>query len=225
MLQSTHIAPSHRRLPQITWKDALSLLLTTLLLTVLCIGTNFLKECIPNLVLLLLFVSRGRIRKNISKPLRLSARSRLRRIWDLRDLNASSTRCGDQKWSWNKIVSKRPGGFAVFFLLEDMGRVGCWFQRYIVLMFTLRKKEEMMEVCYVGRDDAFFFIFFSQTGCFNQLGKGNWVVFVDEHSWARIYYFHIQMRNNIQMRNRWTTIGRGGGLSKWLYRPVGNVSN
>ena len=126
---------------------------------------QFLKECIPNLVLLLLFVSRGRIRKNISKPLRLSARSRLRRIWDLRDLNASSTRCGDQKWSWNKIVSKRPGGFAVFFLLEDMGRVGCWFQRYIVLMFTLRKKEEMMEVCYVGRDDAFFLnIFFHKLG-------------------------------------------------------------
>ena len=28
----------------------------------------------------------------------------------------------------------------------------------------------------------FFLYFFSQTGCFNQLGKGNWVVFVDEHS-------------------------------------------
>ena len=67
--------------------------------------------------------------------------------------------------SWKNSCQKDLG-ICRFFLLEDMGRVGCWFQinsSYV----HLEKNEEMMEVWIYSismwRDDEIL-IFFSQTG-------------------------------------------------------------
>ena len=76
---------------------------------------------------------------------------------------------------------KKDVGICRFFL-EDMGRVGCWFQIYssYVHLEVKKKNEEMMEVWIYSISMwvemmQFFHFFFTKTGCFNQLGKGNWV--------------------------------------------------
>lgn len=93
---------------------------------------------------------------------------------------ASSTKMWGPKCREKSRV-KKTWGFAVFFLVGRHGESWVLVSKiYSWNMFTLRKNEEMMEVWIYSISMwvemmQIFSHFFSQTGCFNQLGKGNWV--------------------------------------------------
>lgn len=119
MLQSTHIAPSHRRLPQITWKDVLS----PLLLTVLCIGTNFWRNVFQSCCCS--FQGAGYVKTSPS----LFALSAIQASKDLRDLSSHPPpRCGDQKCHEKRRVKKDVGICRFFFGWKTWGELGAGFK-------------------------------------------------------------------------------------------------
>lgn len=121
---------------------------------------------------LLLFVSRGRIRKNISLSL-----SPLSAIQASKDLSSGFIlhKMWEQKWSWKKSCQKKTWGICRFFLVGRHGESWVLVSKiYSWNMFTLRQTRRwwrfgsILFLC--GSRWCIFFIFFFHKLGWNQLG-------------------------------------------------------